>query len=166
MNDYGVFMSNKDIFELEQIEKFLAGKITRAEAALFLNTTERTISRKARKVESQGLMGIKHGNTGRRPINKKSDLLKASVCKTIKKDYFDYNMTHMMETLKSNNGITLAYTTLRRWCHELNLVKRKYKSQKPNSRKKRSRMANEGFLLQMEVHTFMFLLKSGYLSQL
>lgn len=146
----GVYMSDRDIFELEQIEKFISGKISRADAALLLKKTERTIARKARKVEREGLKGIKHGNTGRRPINKKSDLVKASVCRTIKRDLFDYNMTHMRETLKANSGITVAYTTLRRWCHELNIVKRRYKSKKPNTRKKRHRMANEGFLLQMD----------------
>lgn len=74
MDEYGVVMSRQDIFELEQIEKFITGKITRTETATLLLTTERTVSRKVRKVEKQGLLGVKHGNTGRRPINKKSDL--------------------------------------------------------------------------------------------
>lgn len=148
--DVGVFMSKREVFEFEQIESFIAGKLRRSDTATILNQTERTISRKSRRVEEKGLLGIKHGNTGRRPINKKSDLLKSHVCKLIKQDYFDYNMTHLQETLKARNGISISYTTLRRWCHEINIVKRRYKKQAPNQRKKRARMANEGFLLQMD----------------
>ena len=150
MKEAGVIMSKRDVFEFEQIERFLAGQQSRSNTALLLGQTTRTISRKARKVESKGLLGVKHGNLGKRPINKKSDLLKMHVCKLIRKDYFDYNMSHLMETLKLNNGISIPYTTLRRWCHEINIVKKRYKKQKPNIRKKRSRMANEGFLLQMD----------------
>jgi transposase len=143
-------MSKREVFEFEQIEKFISGQQKRAEISMLLNQSERTISRKARRVESKGLLGIKHGNTGRRPKNKKSDLLKAHVCKLIREQYFDYNMLHLRETLRASNGISIAYTTLRRWCHEINVVKRRYKKQKPNHRKKRTRMANEGFLLQMD----------------
>jgi len=150
VKEAGVIMSKRDVFEFEQIERFLAGQQSRSNTALLLGQTTRTISRKARKVESKGLLGVKHGNLGKRPINKKSDLLKMHVCKLIRKDYFDYNMSHLMETLKLNNGISIPYTTLRRWCHEINIVKKRYKKQKPNIRKKRSRMANEGFLLQMD----------------
>lgn len=146
----GVFMSNRDVFEFEQIEKFLSGQQSRSDTALLMGQTERTITRKARRVESKGLLGVKHGNCNNRPKNKKSDLIKEHVCKLIKKDYFDYNMTHLKETLKANNGITISYTTLRRWCHEINIVKKRYRKQKVNLRKKRSRMANEGFLLQMD----------------
>jgi len=143
-------MSKRDVFEFEQIEKFLSGKQRRNETSILLGQTERTVTRKARRVESKGLLGIKHGNTGKRPRNKKSDLLKAHVFKLIRNEYFDYNMSHLQETLKSANGITVAYTTLRRWCHEINVVKRRYRKQVPNQRKKRARMANEGFLLQMD----------------
>ena len=150
MKEAGVIMSKRDVFEFEQIERFLAGQQSRSDTALLLGQTTRTVSRKARKVESKGLLGVKHRNLGKRPINKKSDLLKMHVCKLIRKDYFDYNMSHLMETLKLSNGISIAYTTLRRWCHEINVVKKRYKKQRPNARKKRSRMANEGFLLQMD----------------
>lgn len=143
-------MSKREVFEFEQIEKFLSGTQRRSDTATLLNQSERTITRKARRVEAKGLLGVKHGNTARRPCNKKSDLLKEHVCRLIKKDYFDYNMSHLREVLKANNGITLSYTTLRRWCHEINVVKRRYKKQTPNQRKKRARMANEGFLLQMD----------------
>jgi transposase len=143
-------MSKREVFEFEQVEKFITGQQSRSDTSVLLNCSERTVSRIARRVESKGLLGVKHGNGGKRPINKKSDLLKAHVCKLVRNDYFDYNMSHLKEVLKSTNGITVAYTTLRRWCHEINVVKKRYKKNKPNNRKKRARMANEGFLLQMD----------------
>lgn len=150
MSNDGVFMSKREVFEFEQIEKFLSGKQRRSDTSILLGQTERTVARKARRVEDKGLLGVKHGNIGKRPANKKSDLIKAHVSKLIKRDYFDYNMSHLQEVLRTNNGITVSYTTLRRWCHEINIVKRRYKKQIPNQRKKRARMANEGFLLQMD----------------
>ena|GEM_PF-3138791 len=122
MKDRGVFISKRDVFEFKQIEKFLSGRQKRNETSVLLGQTECTLTRKSRRVESKGLLGIKHGNTGKRLRNKKSDLLKAHVFSLIRNEYFDYNMSHLQETLKSANGITVAYTTLRRWRLHLNSI--------------------------------------------
>ena len=54
MKEAGVIMSKRDVFEFEQIERFLAGQQSRSDTALLLGQTTRTVSRKARKVESKG----------------------------------------------------------------------------------------------------------------
>lgn len=150
MDDKGVFVSRREVFIFEQIEKFISGQVTREHTALLLGKTERTVSRIARRVETQGLMGVKHGNGSKVPHNKKSKKLEAHVCKLIQDMYFDFNISHIQEVLKASHGITIKYTTLRRWCHKIKVVKKKKRSGSSIVRKKRSRMQNEGFLLQMD----------------
>jgi len=146
----GFFMSQRKVFEFETIQKYLVGSLSRAETALLLGVCSKTVTRKAKKVKDEGLLGIQHGNRNRRPVNKKSDLLEKHVKKLITKNYYDRNILHIQETLSSNHGITIKYSTLRRWCHDVNVVKKKKKRRTSQVRKKRTRMANEGFLLQMD----------------
>jgi transposase-like protein len=63
--------------------------------------------------------------------------------------YFDFNMTHCLEVLKSEHNIIVKYATFRKWCHEKQMVKR-WKRSKGVIRNKRVRMPNEGLLLQMD----------------
>lgn len=146
----GIFMSQRKVFEFETIQKFLVGSISRIEASLLLGVSTKTVSRKAKKVTQKGLLGMQHGNSHRRPANKKSDLLERHVKKLITQDYYDRNILHLKDTLSSHHGITVKYSTLRRWCHDVNIVKKKKRRRPQQFRRKRTRMAHEGFLLQMD----------------
>jgi len=66
----GFFMSRENQLKLSVINDFIYRKITRIETALPLGTSERTITRLANKVRRKGIIGIKHGNTGKTPVNK------------------------------------------------------------------------------------------------
>lgn len=156
MGQEGTIMSTREVFEFEQLDKFIAGKMTRVDAALLLQVTERTVSRLAREIREKGLLGIKHGNFQRRPKNKTPENLKAQVCSLLRYTYFDLNITHAKEMLKKKHQIKVSYTTLRRWCHELHLVKRKHHRVKKKSRKLRPRSQREGFLLQMDGSPHMY----------
>lgn len=80
-------MSKKDQLKLSVINDFIYRKITQIEAALELGTTERTMTRLANKVRREGIIGIKHGNTGKTPVNKTaSDLLSKAVQEYEKND--------------------------------------------------------------------------------
>lgn len=61
----GVFMSVRDQQRFRYIEDFRTGRLTRYEASLKLEVSERTVGRMARKVRGTGIKGIKHGNYGR-----------------------------------------------------------------------------------------------------
>lgn len=156
MHRGGTIMSTAEVFAFEQIDKFIAGKITRQETALLLQVHERTVTRLAREIREKGLLGIKHGNFQRRPKNKTPESLKAQVCSLLRHKYFDLNITHAKEILKKKHQIKVSYSTLRRWCHELHLVKRKHHRVKKKSRKLRPRSQREGFLLQMDGSPHMY----------
>jgi transposase InsO family protein len=143
-------MSKREVFEFETLQKYLSGFLFRSDTAILLGYSTKTISRKAKKVSEQGMLGIIHGNRNRRPVNKKSDLLEHHVKKMITERYYDRNIKHIQETLSLEHSITIKYSTLRRWCHDINIVKKKKKRRPSQTRRKRNRMAHEGFLLQMD----------------
>lgn len=147
--DKGIYMSKNGQFVHQVVTDFLMGKLSRREAAVVLAVTERTITRMARRVERRGLFGVVHGNRDREPSNKISDALKKSVMSLVEEKYFDFNMTHCVEVLKEREDVTVKYPTLRRWCHERRLVKRRKRS-RGTVRHRRVRMQSEGLLLQMD----------------
>jgi hypothetical protein len=143
-------MSKNEQFEYRIISDYLLGKTKRSEAATLISKTERSVSRIARRIERKGFMGVKHGNLGNKPINKKCAINKEKIIKLIEDKYFDFNITHCLEKLiEIENYKDLKYSTLRRWCHEKNIVKRKHR-RSSKVRKLRVRMPNEGLLLQMD----------------
>jgi transposase len=147
--DGGIYMSKKGQMVHQVILEFLSGKLFRKEAAEILEVRERTVTRIARRIEVKGLLATVHGNRGRAPWNKNSEENKKTVMDLVKRDYFDFNMTHCLEKLKENHGLEIKYETFRRWCHEKKLVKRA-KRRKAAARYYRARMQSEGLLLQMD----------------
>lgn len=142
-------MSKKEEFTYRTVMDFLNGKLSRADAAELLQITARSVTRLARRIEAKGFVGATHGNRGSIPANKKPEALKSSTMKLVEDIYFDFNMTHALEKLKDGHGIELKYSVFRRWCHERHLVKRK-KRRRSQARFKRTRMPNEGLLLQFD----------------
>lgn len=147
--DKGIYMSKNGQFTYQAVSDFLHGKLSRKETSELLQVRERTVTRMARRIEKKGLFGVIHGNKDRAPSNKISDAFKRDVMKLVEEKYYDFNMTHCLEVLKSELGIVVKYATFRMWCHERHLVKRRKRS-RGIARNRRTRMASEGLLLQMD----------------
>lgn len=143
-------MSKRDIFKFETMEKYISGQISRSDAATFLDVSLKTVSRLKSRVLNKGVLGVKHGNLCRKPVNKYSDRIEAHVKKMIQLHYFDRNMTHIHETLKGHHGIHIPYATIYKWCHEIGVVKRRRRKSNSGYRSKRVRMPQRGFMLQMD----------------
>lgn len=148
-----VWMKKRDQLVFNTVTQFLAGKITRPQAARLVGRRERTISRIARRIEAKGLLGVVHGNRGRKAHNRKSEELKSQTVKLMQERYFDFNLTHALEKLSQQHAIKVSHDTLRRWCHEKGLVKRA-KRRRAKVRRHRDRMAAEGLLLQLDGSPF------------
>lgn len=150
MLNEGIFMSKNEQFNYRIIYDFTVGKIKRREAATLTGKSERTISRLAKAIRREGMMGIKNGNLGKTPHNKTSKDIKLVVQDLIRDKYFDLNVTHCLEKLHEKHGFSyLKYPTLLRWMHELNMVKRRHRRSRKIF-KKRARMPAEGLMLQMD----------------
>lgn len=146
----GLFLSKKEIITLRIIEDYRAGKLTRKQASLKLGVCEKTIQRKARKIREKGIEGIKHGNTGRIPSNKKSEAIKDKYLRLYKEKYFDFNYLHALEMIQLHQELNIAsYSTFRKWCRSVGLGKVK-KRRSSKARIARERMASEGLMLQLD----------------
>jgi transposase len=132
------------------IEDFRLGKISRKEAALILNVSEKTIQRRAKSIREKGLRGVKHGNNGRVPHNKIEDEIKAELVKIVKDKYYDFNLYHALEKLRDEGKTSVSYGTFYKWCISSGLGKGKKRRRANTARVVRERMANEGLMLQMD----------------
>ena len=103
----------------------------------------------AQRVNADGFTAVTHKNRKRPPANRTDAELKVKVLKLVQERYYDFNMLHCLEVLKSRHQIEVGRETFRKWCHENQLVKRK-KRRRSKPRHYRSRMPAEGHLLQMD----------------
>jgi transposase InsO family protein len=125
-------------------------RMTIGELSLMIGKSYRQCQRILKKVEEKQIQGIKHGNSNRSPINKTNLELKGHVVKLLRERYFDFNMTHFREKLLEVEGISINRETLRKWCHEVNLVKRVRRRGSNRVHKPRPRMPQAGMLVQFD----------------
>jgi len=143
-------MRKQEAFRLEIVNKYLNKLLTRKEAARLCDLSERSISRLAGKVERQGAFGVIHSNRGKEPHNKISTVQKEFVLDLVREKYFDFNLTHCLEILQEQHKVEdLSYATFRRWMLNTKLIKRA-KRRSARVRKQRTRMAQQGLMLQMD----------------
>lgn len=145
----GLFLSTHEELELRIIEDYRAGRINRSEASLLLGVSCRSVTRWAKAVRQEGPRGIKHGNSNREPKNKFSEDERDKVLELARKIYRDFNLAHMHEKLHAQHGIRASYDTVRRWCNEAGIGRRR-KRRPGKARMYRERLANEGLMLQMD----------------
>ena len=145
----GVRMSFKESYEVDVCYQALRGDISVKLAALKINKSYRQTLRIINKVRSKGVIGIKHGNFGKVPVNKSKIFLKEKILNLYKAEYFDFNMTHFLEILKKNHGHHIPYETFRLWAHSVNHVKRKHRQRK-KAHPLRTRLARAGMMIQMD----------------
>ena len=149
MTTGGLFVSKNEAVALRILDEFREGKMSRLVASELLGCSERSITRKVKKLRELGVAGIKHGN-----FQKPSNRLIASskreqMLDLAKRLYYDFNISHCLEMLKSNHDLSVSYATFHRWCRVAGIGKRK-RRRTSKSRVYRERMACEGLMLQMD----------------
>ena len=145
----GFFMNKNEAVRHRILEDFREGRITREWAATLLGLSERAVSRLASKLRDGGVAGIKHGNYGRTPVNKLSDIDVQNAVELAKTIYVKFCLKHCHEKLREHHGASLCYDSFRKACVAAGLGKRH--SRRPSrARVLRERMANEGMLLQLD----------------
>lgn len=142
-------MKSEIQLKIDIIDKVLKKIISKSEAAKILNVSERTIERYLSGLERKGVQFFIHKNTHREPVNKTSSAVLTKAKTLVKEKYFDFNMTHCLEKLKSTEKININRETFRKQCHEINMVKRRQKRQS-KARRLRQRTPQAGLLLQMD----------------
>lgn len=145
-------MNSYEQLKLDIITRVFSRKLPVKEAALILNKSPRTIERYLSRYKKIGARFVKHSNSIRTPVNKISQDLERQVKYLIKSKYFDFNILHLLEILKTNENIIIKRETLRKWSHQIQMTKRK-KRRSPAARFKRQRMSQRGILIQMDGST-------------
>ena len=141
-------MSTRETLRLDLVSRVCTNQLDFKSVQRMLNVSERTLRRYICAFRKRGVLFIKHGNCKRVPYNRISNDLKGRVQELVKTKYFDFNMLHTIEKLKECEGIEIKRETLRRWCHEIKMVKRKKRRQRKYVY--RDRMQAEGMMLQMD----------------
>lgn len=142
-------MTSEEQLILDVIGKVFSGQINRKTAQQVLNVSERTLERYLKAYREKGPLFVKHGNCNKEPANKIDEGLKKRVQYLVRDQYYDFNMTHCLEKLDTVEKILIAPETFRRWCHEIDMVKRE-KRRRSTIRKHRQRMEQTGLMLQMD----------------
>jgi transposase len=142
-------MSAREQLKLDILTKVMSGIIDQSQASQILGTSQRTIERYVASFKKWGPVSVKHRNCNIRPANLTPVDLKREVQRLVREKYFDFNMTHCLEKLRENEGITVKRETFRKWCHEIKMVKRS-KRRKRKVRRHRDRMQQTGLMLQMD----------------
>jgi len=142
-------MSAREQLLLDVIVKISAGSISRNDGQKILGVSERTLRRYIRDYAEQGVTFIKHGNAERSPVNKSDQGLRKKVLDLVQQKYFDFNLTHCLEKLETDENLEIKRETFRNWCHDIKMVKRA-KRRAPKIRKRRERMQQTGLMLQMD----------------
>ena len=145
----GMYMSGSEQFTYGILTDFEIGKISRADAATLLGITERSVSRRAKRLRQNGLAGLQHGNRGKAPSNKTPESERDHILKLVQQKYFDFNVTHCLEKLKALDSINISYPVLYSWCRKANMIKRN-KRRNSKIRKLRARRPREGMMLQLD----------------
>ena len=144
-----IVLNKNEQYKLRIIDEFRFGKISRAQAAMLLGLSERTISRLARKVRVKGVAGIKHGNSKNTPHNQIDQRVYSQIIELLKNRYHGFNLVHANEKLIDLEGIKLSYSSLWRIARSNQIGKVK-KRRKAKNHIIRERMAEQGMLLQMD----------------
>ena len=143
-------MTTEEQLTLDIIVKISSGEMGRKQGQQALTVSERTMRRYLSEYQKKGPAFVKHGNYNKAPSNLNDPELKKTIQKLVKDVYFDLNVTHLNEKLKSNHGIEINRETLRQYCHEIKMVKRAKKRRSSKARRRRDRMAQTGIMLQMD----------------
>jgi len=147
----GIFLSIKEQIRHRIIDDFRRGKLSRHDTATKLSISERQVSRVAKRVRKEGVVGVSHGNRKRKPCNAAMPEIRQWYVNIYSSKYFNFNFRHALEMIFKHETVPhrVCYSSFRTWCRAEGLGKvRRRRTSK--ARISRERSANEGFMLQLD----------------
>jgi transposase len=139
--------NEQQIFEIiRQVDNSTLDHKTACEV---LEICERTLFRYLKRYRAKGLLFLKHGNRGKKPINAHPYEMKAAAIKAMREILFDFNMTHAREVIEEKFNLKIPRETFRRWCHAGDIVKHRNK-RRSKPRYKRTRKTQQGLMVQFD----------------
>jgi transposase len=142
----GMEISERDIGRHHLLRMVLDGRLALADAAEKMGVSYRQARRLRKSFESDGIVGLLHGNRGRAPANKTSDDVRSKVLELSEEKYALFNDTHFTEMLALREDIALSREMVRKIRREEG-IKPKAKRRARKHHKRRPRKASEGLMM-------------------
>jgi len=139
-------MGQKQLQRWHLIKMVEGRRITLREAGEKMRVSYRHAKRIRRAIRQRGIKGLVHGNRGRPSKRRIDDSLREKVLALSKGVYWDFNDTHFSEKLRECEGVEISRETVRKLRREAG-VGPKRRRRGPKHRKRRERMAQEGWMV-------------------
>lgn len=127
----------------------IEGKLTIVDYALQIDRSYRQAQRIIKKIKSDDVKGVLHGNSGREPHNKTPLEIELLVLDLLKNKYINFNLTHFLEKASKYDKLVIKKDALhviaRRHGPVKNPKRRGRRSHKP-----RPRLSKAGMMIQFD----------------
>jgi transposase len=147
-----ILLSQRQLQRWHLIKMVEVGKITLREAGEKIGVSYRQAKRIRRAIKKKGMRGLIHGNTGRPSLRRLSEMLRQKVLQLSREIYPDFNDTHFTEKLREQEGMIFSREMVRRIRREAGVEPKRRRRAKKH-RKRRERMAQEGWMVLSENRT-------------
>lgn len=144
-----VTMTGNDQELYAWIEEVVERRLSVVELAVLCGKSYRQCQRILANVRRFGMVGVKHGNSGRVSKRRLPEAARETIRTLIRGKYQDFNLTHLREKLASEEHIFVARETLRQVAHSVGTIKRTRRRRK-KAYCLRPRMPREGMLVQFD----------------
>lgn len=144
-----VILSMKEQKRLQVISELDASRVTGREAADLMGVSVRQARRLLAAYRQEGVAAVAHGNRGRAPATRTSEVIRDTVLSLARATYQDYNDQHFTEELAERWGIVLSRSTVRRLRRQAGLDSPRHR-RAPRHRRRRERYPQSGMLLQID----------------
>jgi len=139
-------MTEREWKRLDVVRRVDGGKLTVEEAGRVLGLSARQLRRLRKRVRAQGTDGVVHGNTGRPPVNRLSDTLRARVVRLAREKYVGFNDHQLTEKLLEVELLTLSRPSVQRILRGAG-VRAVRQRRPPKHRRRRDRRPQAGMMI-------------------
>jgi transposase len=144
----GVTFMREEVRRFSVVDAVIQGKMTNKEGAAALCMSLRQLKRIKAKVKKEGPDGVRHGNRGRASPKAFPVGTKEQAVDLAKREYYDFNFSHLSEILEERHSIRINRETLRLWLRPLGFGSKVRR--KPRHRLRRERSQREGQMLFLD----------------
>jgi transposase len=139
-------MSNREWKRLDVMRRLECGALTEEEASAVLGLSARQVRRVRKAVKKRGSDGIVHGNTGRAPANRLSDLQRAKIVRLARKKYVGFNDHHLTDKLVTEEHLDVSRSSVQRLLRAAG-VRAVRRRRPPLHRRRRDRKPQAGVMI-------------------
>jgi transposase len=139
-------MSEREWKRLDGVGRVEQGLLSNAEAAALLEISARQMRRVRARVDEMGAQGVRHGNTGRAPVHRVAEEIRARVVALHVTKYGGFNDQHFSEKLAEVEGLVMSRATVRRILRAAG-IEAKHQRRAAAHRRRRARRAQAGLMI-------------------